>query len=91
MNWIQRFLEESKPLQYLNTAVQADAETVERTRARQEAAREALGTKWIGHYRHARTVSRARFLSDWDEALIEQASRTVSAAMVLRLHRRDRA
>ena len=91
MNWIRRFLEESRPLQYVDAKVQADWVTIENTRTRQEKARVAMGTKWLGHPRHSPRVSRERLLHDWDDALIEQASRTVSAAMVLRLHRRDRA
>jgi hypothetical protein len=66
--------------------LQADPEAVARTRARQDAAREAMGTKWIGHKRHSPVVHPFVLARDWDAAIAENEQR--QARVVVRHIRR---
>lgn len=54
MNWLARFIfgGTDAPLEVDGTGLQADSEVIARARARQDAARAAMGDKWLCHPAH---------------------------------------
>lgn len=78
MNWLKRFMAHP-PLRQITLVNVQDDELVERTKARQDEARKALGLKWIGHPAAPYTVERMARLHE--QALVENAEFDRVAAM----------
>ncbi len=93
MNWLRRILHlplDGEVIRRADPAVdcfRVQREASESLAQRQRAARDAMGTKWICHPRHATKVSREQFLRDWESAITEDGLRGARPG-VIRFHRR---